>query len=216
MMVFAAFVAFGLLGPIVILIWWLFAEWRALKVRHILSGAELGPTQHEICQLSHHRAAIEANQTAFFEIQAAGNEEGISRRVDGRFDERSKRARQLNSAADDASREIESHQQSLSELEALIDDRLSDWSGRVASKQATRAGVVAWLATTGLIWTIRPEWAQSIGSVVTAHPDERLLFGASIVSTGISLVLILVVRAVCRKSLTSISAPPNALQLPAN
>lgn len=44
--VFAAFVAFGLLGPIAILAWWLFAEWLAIKVRHVLSAAELGLTCH--------------------------------------------------------------------------------------------------------------------------------------------------------------------------
>jgi len=214
--VFAAYVAFGLLGPVAVLVWWLFAEWRALKVRHILSVAELGPTHEELDQLSVHRAAIDSNQTIFFEIQSSGDAAGLLRRVDGRFDERSLRGRQLNRATDNASEEIENHRVLLSQLEATIENRIDDWSGRVAAKQATRVGVAAWLATMGLIWTTRPEWAHSIGSIVTTLPDNRVLFGASVVSTGTSLLLILVVRALCRRSLTANSTMSGVERLPAH
>lgn len=210
---FALLFAFGLLGPVAILVWWLYAEWKAAAVRHIGSVSEVGPTQQEISQLARQRSILASNETKFVRVQADGNAEGLYRRADGRFDERSRRGRDLNAQLELATQEINNARAIMLGLEAEIGHRLDDWASRVASKVAARLGVLTWMIMMAVFWFVRPAWISSVGSFATVHPDSRILFGASIAATGVALSLILILRSQYKRSLVSDGLKTSAVQL---
>lgn len=201
--VFVVLFALAFAGPLAIFIWWCVTELKARQVCHIKSPDELLATQQEIQDIASLTYSIETTEERMRDIQIQGDKENLLRRIDGRFDERSPRARVLNAHADSLFSEIDFSRSTLSDINREIYNRLERWKNLISNRASGRLGVASWLTSMIVILNIRPEWVQEVGVLIDKTPGNAMLIGASASSTVISTIIMLFLRHIWRISMAT-------------
>ena len=188
-----ACVAFFFVIPVAIVLWWLAAEVTGLTQRRLRVLADVGPTVAEIAERTGLDREIAISEAEIDGAEGEGDRNGLRRRSDGMFDQRSYLGRDLNvRLAAGRDRLNDALTMKADHLDA-IQGRVERWARRKAMVAGARAGIVTFAVVAGAIFGLQPAMALSVGSlnflVGGADVPTRTLLGTLAIAGACALAV---------------------------
>ena len=179
-------VAFFVLIPAAVFVWWVASELMSLASRGQARISDVTATPAERAEGARLAAEAATQRSARDRLIQDGMRNQLRTRSDGLFDERSSRGRTLNLGIVAHGSNCLQAEQSLATHEGDIDARVERWVRRRAMRTGSRVGVVTFLAVAGSVLLARPAFALQVGSMSLladkTDPSTSTLLGCAAVA----------------------------------
>ena len=158
-------VAFFVLIPVAVFVWWLTSELMSIARGGPARISDVTATPAERAEGVRLAAEAATQRAARDRLVQDGMRNQLRTRSDGLFDERSSRARSLNVGIVSHASNCVRAEQALATHEHAIDLRVGRWVRRRSMRTGSRVGVATFLAVAGSLLLIRPAFAMQVGSL---------------------------------------------------
>lgn len=180
------------LAPFALLAWWLYAEWAYAKFRTAPALMQTGGTEEEKGQLKEWREVTQLAAARVDELNRHGDALGLSRRVDGAFDNRSRDGKGLNDEINKLHAAYGHYSAALNDLEDTIHHREKRYLNAYAGKKAGRSGFFSWSIVFVAAALIDWSWDPQLAAFFKVDEKWHFSVGAALLASGVSLVVVLV------------------------
>lgn len=151
---------------------WFYYEWRARKLPPFLADIAASHTIKEKVQMRILKDEVAKLDKHFDKLKEQA--QGLSRRKDGAFDERSTRGRMLNIEWPKAEAEHEYTTEQLQELEEAPSKRLREWTSVRSSLYALRTTGLAYPFICGVAVYTKPKGVTMVSAIVENNVGSPL------------------------------------------
>lgn len=192
------FKAFGSLFIILVMIgsFLLFAAWFYFERKKALlikpkSIQDFAHTSSELLEINRQENKLENIYNRLDQISHEGR--SLSKRQDGKYNERSKKGKEFNREVDNLAPEADNFEQSLADLEALPEKRLNNWAFYASMNIASRISVLSYVLSFALFVWLEPVWVMQLSQFLQSitlldfYASYPIAYGASVGSLFISL-----------------------------
>lgn len=144
--------------PFVIFITWIVSEIRMRngELERLLPLASIDPLEIEL--LASYRREVSQAKAEIAQLDSEGD--GLRRKDDHTFDERSGLGKRLNQAIMVQMDRTSLARENIESLQRKIDSRYSAVSNRIALRESARWGVIVWSATFLSLFILKEEWSE--------------------------------------------------------
>ena len=195
------FKAFGSLFILLVMIgsFLLFAAWFYFERKKALlikpkSIQDFAHTSSELVEINRQENRLENIYNRLDQISHEGR--SLSKRQDGKYNERSKKGKEFNREVDNLAPEADNFEQSLADLEALPEKRLNNWAFYASMNIASRVSVLSYILSFALFVWLEPVWVMQLSQFLQSitfldfYASYPIAYGASVGSLFISLAVL--------------------------
>ncbi|KPH91670.1 hypothetical protein AMS57_06165 [Pseudoalteromonas undina] len=173
--------------------WFYFERKKALLIKP-KSIQDFAHTSSELVEINRQENQLENIYNRLDQISYEGR--SLSKRQDGKFNERSKKGKEFNREVDNLAPEADNFEQSLADLEALPEKRLNNWAFYASMNIASRISVLSYILSFALFVWLEPVWVMQLSQFLQSitfldfYASYPIAYGASVGSLFISLAVL--------------------------